>query len=662
MESRRRHSVLALLLLSIILAIVGQYYLTRKRPFVWDGILIYVVAMLLFGLVVKRCEGRSGHEEGMQTPSVWAGVWQLLQARATRLVVLLVGVGLVAHVAVAAGSRPAHEPLWDLVALWGAGIVLAAGAFVNWSAIPARLGRTARALLRPTPEVALVVLLVILAFLLRAVSLGSIPYVLSGDEAAMGMEAIEVIEGRRTNPFVTGWLSHPTLFFFLQAAFLRLLGVTTVALRLPSVLASSATVLLLYLFARRNYGRWVAILATVFFCTYHYAIHFGRVALNNVWDPFFALGVFYLVDRGLEARRLGFFVAAGVLTGLGAYFYMGARLVPIILLAYLAYRALQQRDLLRDNLPRLVVFALLAFIVALPLLVFFVRHPQDMMARWTWLGIFPSGWVEQEAQRTGKSILSILLGQFLKAVLGFNVYPDTSFHYRPGIPLLGFFSSVFFVFGLAYAVRRWRQPGYFLLVAWFFLVIIFGGMLLENPPSSPRLVLAIPPVVMCVALGMVKTSSYVALAFDGGRRVAPAISVVLALLASYQSVHFYFARYTPSHIYGGLNTEVADAVGKYLRALGPTYQCYFFGPPRIYYRGIPTMPFIARGVTGTDVLEPITDHVDFVNSERKAVFVFLPERRSEFDVVLRFHPSGRFREFRNQKAQILFFAYEADDQ
>ncbi len=653
---------MALLLLSILLAILAQYYLARKRAFVWDGILIYVVAMVLFGLVVKRCEGRPGHEESMQRPSVWAGMWQLLQASATRLVVLLVGVGLVAHVAVAAGSRPAHEPLWDLVALWGAGIVLAAGAFVNWSAIPARLGRTVRALLRPNPEVALVALLVIGAFLLRGVSLGSIPYVLSDDEAAMGMEAIEVVEGRRTNPFVTGWLSHPTLFFFLQAAFLRLFGVTTVALRLPSALISSATVVLLYLFARRNYGRWVAILATVFFCAYHYAIHFGRVALNNTWDPFFALGVFYLVDRGLEDRRVGFFVAAGVLMGLGAYFYLGARLVPIILLAYLVYRALQQRDLLPDNLPRLVVFALLAFIVALPLLVFFVRHPQDMVARWTWLGIFPSGWVEREVQRTGKSTLSIVFGQFLKAVLGFNAYPDTSFHYHPGIPLLRFFTSVFFVFGLTYAVRRWRQPEYFLLVAWFFFVIIFGGMLLENPPASPRLVLAIPPVVICVALGMARISSYACSALNGGRRLAVAISVVLVLIASYQSAHFYFAKYTPSHEYGNHNTEVADTVGKYLRALGPAYQCYFFGPPRIYYRGIPSMPFIARGVTGTDVLEPITDNVDFVNPERRAVFVFLPERRLEFDVVLRFHASGRFREFYNQKGQILFFAYEADDQ
>jgi len=54
--------------------------------------------------------------------------------------------------------------------------------------------------------------------------------------------------------------------------------------------------------------------------------------------------------------------------------------------------------------------------------------------------------------------------------------------------------------------------------------------------------------------------------------------------------------------------------------------------------------------------------MDFVNPARKAVFVFLPERRLEFDVVLRFNPSGRFREFYDRKGQALFFAYEADDQ
>ena len=62
-------------------------------------------------------------------------------------------------------------------------------------------------------------------------------------------------------------------------------------------------------------------------------------------------------------------------------------------------------------------------------------------------------------------------------------------------------------------------------------------------------------------------------------------------MSSYQSANFYFARYKPpSHEFGGTNTEVADRLGKYLRTLGPSYQCYFFGPPRIYY-GMATIPY-----------------------------------------------------------------------
>jgi len=564
-------------------------------------------------------------------------------------------------VAVVSRSRPAAEPCWHLLALWIVGIGLAVAAFVDWAGLPGRVRQAARAALRPGPEAVLVAVLATGAFLLRGIGLDGIPYVLSGDEAAMGMEAVAVIEGGRTNPFVTGWLSHPTLYFFFQAALLRLFGVTTVALRLPSALISTATVVLLYLFARRHYGRWVAILASVFFCTYHYAIHFGRLALNNIWDPFFGLGILYFLIRGLDESRLGHFVAAGVLMGLAVYFYMGARLVPIILALYLIYRALQEKGFLQDSLPHLLVFGLMTLVVALPLLAFFAVHPKDLMARWSWVGIFPSGWVAAEIQRTGKSTLGVLLGQFLKAALAFNHFSDPSLHYHPGIPLLRFFTSILFVFGLAYAVQRRQQREYLLLLAWFLLVIVFGGALLENPPSSPRLVLAIPPVVICVALGMVKVSSYVRLALGGNRGLAVGISAVLLLFACSQSLHFYFADYTPSHEFAGFNTEVADRMGKYLRHLGPDYQCYLFGPPRIYYRGIPTIPFLARGVTGTDVLEPITEDVDFVNPERRAVFIFLPERRSEFNVVRRFYPDGRFREFYNQDGEALFFAYEADD-
>ena len=171
--------------------------------------------------------------------------------------------------------------------------------------------------------------------------------------------------------------------------------------------------------------------------------------------------------------------------------------------------------------------------------------------------------------------------------------------------------------------------------------------------------LAIPAVVLLVVIGMVQTVTLLMELLGQPRRwLALALPAVLVLATSYASLNFYFVKYSPSNEFGGLNTLVADRMGKYLTVLGPEYQCYFFGAPRMFY-GFATIPYFARGVVGVDVNQPIQGPPDFVNPARKAVFVFLPERQGELDMVRQSYPSGRLREFR-EKGQFLFVAYEAD--
>jgi hypothetical protein len=160
-------------------------------------------------------------------------------------------------------------------------------------------------------------------------------------------------------------------------------------------------------------------------------------------------------------------------------------------------------------------------------------------------------------------------------------------------------------------------------------------------------------------LGSAKVATAIQHALAQRRGLAVALSLALMLGVSYQSAHFYFGVYTPKQLFSDPNTLVADTMGKYLRLLGPEYQCYFFGAPRIFY-GHATIPFLAQGVTGTDITKPIVDKVDFVNPSRNAVFIFLPERRGELDVVRRFYPTGRLREFRNMRGELLYVAYEVD--
>ena len=97
-------------------------------------------------------------------------------------------------------------------------------------------------------------LLFVAAWLIRAYHLSEIPYVLSGDEASMGREAVRILQGDLGNPFITGWLSHPTLYFYLLSIPVKLFGQTVLAIRILSPLVGALTVVAVYLFAGRPGG------------------------------------------------------------------------------------------------------------------------------------------------------------------------------------------------------------------------------------------------------------------------------------------------------------------------------------------------------------------------------------------------------------------------
>jgi hypothetical protein len=635
---------LALWALAVGLAAWGQYQFARRPALMWDGLVWYALAAALFVALIRG----EAHAQGSKPRQ--ARLWQALYGQTWRLAPLAAGLGAVLYVSVAAGRRANGVPCWDLLALWGLGVAGVIAALARWRRGAGQNGP-------PGPETTLLAALALGTLLLRVVQGNRIPTYLNGDEAAMGLEALAVLQGRLTNPFATGWLSHPTLYFFIQAVSIWLIGATPAALRFSSALASAGIVILLYLFARRYYGRWVALLAALSFAAYHFAIHYGRLGLNNIWDPFFALGALYGLEVGLADGSRKHLLAGGLMAGLSIYFYMGARLIPFIGLALLIHWAVAERGLWRRRLSDLAVYILAALAPALPLLAYFARRPADMMARWSWLGIFPSGWVAQQVEQTGRSTLSVLVDQFLKAALSFNYTVDPSFHYRPGIPLFQFVPSVFFVFGLAYALAHWRRRGYFILAAWLLLDFVLGGMLLMDPPWSPRLVIAIPPALICMVLGVVQVCGYVQRALRRPQVLMWALSLALVLATGYGSLRFYFHDYTAGRVLRDPNNEVANDLGRYLRTLGPDYQCYFFGAPRVYV-GHPPIPFLSQGARAMDVAGPPDEKLAFVDPTYDAVFVILPERMAEMETVRRRYPQGALREFRDERGEMRFTAYE----
>jgi 4-amino-4-deoxy-L-arabinose transferase-like glycosyltransferase len=460
------------------------------------------------------------------------------------------------------------------------------------------------------------------------------------------------------NPFVTGWLSHATLFFFLQAFLLRFLGPTVFGLRLLSVLGGTLSVFVSFFLIRRLFSIRLAFITVALLAVYDFHIHFSRLALNNIFDAVFAPLVLWLLYAGLESRRAAYFALAGMAMGLSIYFYHGARLIPVIVVIFSLYLLVVERDTLLGNAVNFVWFVLGSLVTAGPLLDYFYSHPDDFMARLTQRGIFQSGWFNAQVA-SGRAASEVLLEQFRRSFLAFNAIPDPTSWFSTGLPLLDPLSGMLFVFGLVYALMQVGKKNYALMLIWLVTGVFFGSTLLENPPTSPSFVIVVVPALFFVALGLEKLVELAGRLLRPLARVQWQIAALFVALFAAWSLLFYFVEYTPRYAYGGEPNWVARELVTYLQQRKDHYHVYFVAPPYIYL-GIGSIKFMMPRLNGEDVLNPIESRSDltFVHKSNPALFVFVPARADEFPIVQKAYPNGLVRNFDKPDGKPLFTIYE----
>lgn len=665
MTKGRRVAAWLLLAAALGLAILGQFYFFRRREYLWDGLVLHGLAALCFLLAWRL--SRPVQRDAAPRQPTQLRAW--LQARRAPAALLISGLFLSLVATMLSRDRLLDRSTGDAVLLWALATVAVALAALWPASWPPALRRDWigrwREISRETwLEVATVAGLTLLALVLRVAALGSVPYTLGGDEAWHGLLARQVLRGDLRNPFSMGYLSMPTFFYWPLSWSLWLVGNGMTGLRLPAALVGTATVPILYLFARDLWGQRTALLGALFLATYDYHIHYSRLGANNVWDPLFVVLTLWALDRGLtrEQGRYRSFLAAGLAMGLGAYFYTGARLLPVLVATYAAFVWFQKRKELRRPALHLGLLLLAFLIVAGPMLGYALAHPNEWNARINQVGILQSGWLEREPELTGKSTATILAEQFLRAAGAFHVFTDRTVWYGADRPLLGLSAGAFAVLGMAWAVAHWRDRRYFLVLIWFWSVIISGGMLTESPPSSQRLVIAIPAVALLVAFGLLESVRLLCRLLRYGRRWENLALGLLVSLLAVSSIRYYFVEFAPSGRYGSENGETATMVAYYLRDQNTGTQVYLFGAPRIYW-SFGTMGFLAPQVSGRDVVQPLTSPPDFADEAaaaaagRGVVFVFLPERVEELFWIQQAFPDGQVDEFYDAWGRLRFTAY-----
>lgn len=495
------------------------------------------------------------------------------------------------------------------------------------------------------------------ALLLRLWRLETIPFALSGDEASQGLEAVRILAGELRNPFTTGWLGVPTMSFFFNSWSIAWLGQTAFALRLPWALVGAVTVVVVFFLVKRLVGWRLGLATAVILAVYHYHIHFSRLGTNQIADPFFMALALLFLYRALDKNSYFDWTMVGVVCALALYFYAGARLTAVVILAVLGYEFIRQpRRFFRERGRGLLV-ALGAFLlVGAPIIQYALRFPQDFNARLNQVGILQNGWLQKVMVVEGTGPVPVLWEQFIRAALAFNFYPDRTIWYGLREPLLKPVWGVLFLVGLGYAmlrlVGRGANPRYAPLVIWWWAGMLLGGFLTENPPSSQRLVTLAVPVTFFLALALWQIIRLLLGLFAGksySRSLANGLLAVGVLLFALSSFKTYFAEYTPLRIYGGPNSEMATTIAPRLRELRFDHDFYFVGPPHMYW-GFATLPYLVPGARGYDVAQPLVSVADaetisLFSPDRGAVFIFHDQRIPTLTYVEAVYPGGRRENF-----------------
>lgn len=229
----------------------------------------------------------------------------------------------------------------------------------------------------------LIPIVTVAAGLLYATRLGDVPAYLMHDESQFALQAISIASSARdlTGRLLPVFFTEPEFpagrdpaVIYLTAAVLTWLPVSEAHVRLPIALVGVLNIVLMFLLARRLFGRdWMALVAAAFmaFTPAHFIR--SRLILSPQTSVPIILAWLLCVAAVSERPTVRRLATAAAWLGLGAYTYLaGVVMMPIywLLTAWLGYRALGRRA---------VMVAAIAFALPLvPMVIWYFTHPERM--------------------------------------------------------------------------------------------------------------------------------------------------------------------------------------------------------------------------------------------------------------------------------------------
>ena len=414
-------------------------------------------------------------------------------------------------------------------------------------------------------KIALLICVVILAFILRFWQLGQIPASLTWDEVAWGYNAYSL--GTTGHDEFGRFLPHdylesfgdfkPPVYAYVDIAPVMLFGLNEFATRFPSAFFGTLTVLLTYFLVRRLFNNsphrdWYGLMSAGILAISPWHIMLSRAAFEqNVATFFVALGV-WLFLKAVQDKMwyLTLSAASFVVT---MYTFNSPRVVSPLLVIVLSLVYIKT---LWKHKKQTVVATILGILLLLPTLKFLIS-PQAAL-RYQQVNIFSDVNLvktsNQEVANDHNAWWSKIIHNrrliyttaFLQHYFD-NLNPGFLFIHGDGNPKFStqdtgemyLWDIPFFVLGLFLLFKK-REGAWWLIPVWLLLGIIPAATARETPHAL-RIENSLPMFQILVAYGFVQLM----LVLKSRRKLIGVLLLVLLFVNVLYFEHGYYTHYTP---------------------------------------------------------------------------------------------------------------------
>ena len=343
------------------------------------------------------------------------------------------------------------------------------------------------------PWAALAAVLV-LALLLRLHRLEELPAGLWYDEADNLVHARQIQNDPGSTPVFVPSTNLPSLFLLPIAVVVEVAGVTITSGRLVSVAFGLAGIVAVFLLARFALGPAMAVLAAFLVAVMRWDINWSRIGMHGITAPLFAALAVFLTLRALRSGRISDFGYAGVVLGLGMWFYASLRLFPLVIGFMLIHHLVLQRPAWKRFAVQVLVMAVVALMVAAPVVQSSVLEPDEFFSRAEETSVF--------AHAPLGDAFADMWDSLGKHALMFTYEGDPNpRHNLPDEPMLDFMSGILLLLGVGIALARWRNVALASLPLWLLIMVLPGVITLPwEAPQSLRSIAVTPAVALAVAM------------------------------------------------------------------------------------------------------------------------------------------------------------------